>query len=81
MTMKKRKKIRPSEEVFNEYVSRTDGYDAEFDKEPQRVQSLNFDKVKKLMISVKSAPLSTKKWLTLSAVISLLESPKPLKKK
>ena len=43
----KRKKIRPSEEVFNQYASQTDGYDSEFERESQSVQSLNFDKVKK----------------------------------
>ena len=38
---KKRKKIRSSEEVFNQYASQTDGYDSEFEREPQSVQSLN----------------------------------------
>ena len=45
---KKRKKIRPSEEVFNQYASQTDGYDSKFERESQSVQSLNFDKVKKI---------------------------------
>ena len=44
----KRKKIRPSEEVFNQYASQTDGYDSEFERESQSVQSLNFDKVQKV---------------------------------
>ena len=44
----KRKKIRPSEEVFNQYASQTDGYDSEFERESQSVQSLNFDKVQKI---------------------------------
>ena len=30
---KKRKKIRPSEEVFNQYASQTGGYDSEFERE------------------------------------------------
>ena len=29
----KRKKVRPSEEVFNQYASQTDGYDSEFNRE------------------------------------------------
>ena len=29
----KRKKIRPSEEVFNQYASQTDGHDSEFEGE------------------------------------------------
>ena len=37
----KRKQIRPSEDVFNQYASQTDGYDSEFEREPQSVQSLN----------------------------------------
>ena len=45
---KKRKKIRSSEEVFNQYVSETDGYDSEFGRESQSVQSLNLDKVQKI---------------------------------
>ena len=28
----KRKKIKPNKEVFNQYVSQTDGYDSEFEK-------------------------------------------------
>ena len=31
--LEKRKKIRPSEEVFNQYASQTDGYDSEFERE------------------------------------------------
>ena len=34
----KRKKIRPSEEVFNQYASQTDGYDSEFQRESESVQ-------------------------------------------
>ena len=34
----KRKKIRPSEEVFNQYASQTDGYDSEFERESESVQ-------------------------------------------
>ena len=37
----KRKQIRPSEDVFNQYASQTDGYDSEFERESQSVQSLN----------------------------------------
>ena len=44
----KSKKIRPSEEVFNQYASQTDGYDSEFERVSQSVQSLNFDKVQKI---------------------------------
>ena len=44
----KRKQIRPSEEIFNQYATQTDGYDSEFERAPQSVQSLNFDKVKKI---------------------------------
>ena len=44
----KRKQIRPSEEIFNQYATQTDGYDSEFEREPQSVQSLNFGKVKKI---------------------------------
>ena len=44
----KRKKIRSSKEVFNQYASQTDGYDSKFERESQSVQSLNFDKVKKI---------------------------------
>ena len=44
----KRKKIRPSEEGFNQYASQTDGYDSEFERESHIVQSLNFDKVQKI---------------------------------
>ena len=39
----KRKKIRPSEEVFNQYASQTDGYNSEIERESQSVQSLNFE--------------------------------------
>ena len=45
---KKRKKIRPSEEVFSQYSSQTDDYDSECERESQSVQSLNFDKVLKI---------------------------------
>ena len=45
---KKRKKIRSSEEVFNQYASQTDGYGSEFGRESQSMQSLNFDKVQKI---------------------------------
>ena len=44
----KRKKVRPSEDVFNQYAPQTDGYDSEFERESQSVQSLNFDKVQKI---------------------------------
>ena len=44
----KRKMIRPSEEVFRQYASQTDDYDSESERESQSVQSLNFDKVKKI---------------------------------
>ena len=44
----KRKKIRPNEEVFNQYASQTDGYDSEFERESQSMQSMNFDKVQKI---------------------------------
>ena len=44
----KRKKITPSEEVFNQYPSQTDGYDSEFERESQSVQSMNFDKIQKI---------------------------------
>ena len=64
----KRKKKRPSEKVFNQYASKTDCYDSEFERESQSVQSLNFDKFQKIDISVKWAPLCMKKRLTLSAV-------------
>ena len=85
----KRKKIRPSEKVFNQYASQTDGYDAEFERKSQSVQSLNFDKVQKIDNQCEMPPLPAapsllplhKKWLTLSAVVSLLESPKPLQRK
>ena len=40
----KRKKIRPNKEVFNQYASKTDGYDSEFERESQSMQSMNFDK-------------------------------------
>ena len=43
-----RRKIRQSEEVFNQYSSQTDGYDSELERELQSVQSLNFDKVQKI---------------------------------
>ena len=44
----KRKKTRLSEKVFNQYASQTDGYDSEFERESQSMQSLNFDKVQKI---------------------------------
>ena len=47
----KRKKIRPNEKVFNQYVSQTNGQDLEF--ELKTVESFNFDRVQKLTISVK----------------------------
>ena len=31
----KRKKIRPSEKVFNQYASQRDGYDSEFERESE----------------------------------------------
>ena len=43
-----RRKIRQSEEVFNQYSSLTEGYDSGFERELQSVQSLNFDKVQKI---------------------------------
>ena len=52
----KRRKIRPSEEVFNQYASQTDGYDSEFKIKSQRVQSLNFDKVQKIGNQCKMGP-------------------------
>ena len=52
----KRKKIRPSEKVFNQYASQTDGYDAEFERKSQSVQSLNFDKVQKIDNQCEMAP-------------------------
>ena len=54
----KRKKIRPSEVVFSQYSSQTDDYDSECERESQSVQSLNFDKVLKIDINVKSNPHS-----------------------
>ena len=79
----KRKKIRPNEEVFNQYASQTDSYDSEFEKESQSMQSTNFDKVKKIDNQCEMAlPLYEKMAeFTLSAVISLLESPKLLQRK
>ena len=44
----KKKKNSPSEEVFNQYASQTDGFDSEFERDSQSVQSLNFDKVQKI---------------------------------
>ena len=84
-----RKMIKPSEEVFNQYASQTDGYDSEFERKLQSVQSLNFDKVQKIDNQCEMPPPPAapsllplhKKWLTLSAVVSLLESPKPLQRK
>ena len=43
-----RKRIRSIEEVFNQYTSQTNGYDSEFNRESQSVQSLNFDKVQNI---------------------------------
>ena len=78
----KQKKIRPSEEVFYQYASQTNGYDSEFERESQSVQSLNFDiRFKILTIIVKWTPLFTKTWLTLFTVISLLVYPKLLERK
>ena len=44
----KRKKIRQCVEAFNQYASQTDGYDSEFERKSLSVQSLNFDKIKKI---------------------------------
>ena len=44
----KTKKIRPSEDIFNQYASQIDGYDSEFARESQSVQSLDFGNVKKV---------------------------------
>ena len=52
----KRKKITPSEEVFNQYASQTDGYDSEFERESQSMQSMNFDKVQKIDNQCEMAP-------------------------
>ena len=52
----KRKKIRPNEEVFNQYASQTDGYDSEFERESQSMQSMNFDKVQKIDNQCEMAP-------------------------
>ena len=54
--LEKRKKIRPSEEVFNQYASQTDGYDSEFERESQSMQSMNFDKVQKIDNQCEMAP-------------------------
>ena len=43
-----RKKIKPNEEVFNQYTSQTDSYNSVFERKSQSVQSLNFDKVQKI---------------------------------
>ena len=56
----KRKKIRPSEEVFNQYASQRDGYDSEFERESQSVQSLNFGKVQKIDNQCEIGPLCMK---------------------
>ena len=77
----KRKKIRPSEEVFNQYASQRDGYDSEFERESQSVQSLNFGKVQKIDNQYEIGPLCMKKWRTLFAVTLLLKSLKPLQRK
>ena len=81
----KRKNIRPSEEFFNQYGSHTEGCDSEFQRKSQSVQSLNFRKFQKIdnQFEMPLLPilLCMKKWLTLSAVISLLKSPKPLQRK
>ena len=45
---KKMEDIRPSKEVFNQYVSQADGHDSEFERELHSVQGLNFDKVQKI---------------------------------
>ena len=52
----KRKKIRPNEEVFNQYSSQTDGYDSEFERESQSMQKMNFDKVQKIDNQFEMAP-------------------------
>ena len=80
MTQKKEKKIRSNEQVFNQYASKADGYDSKFEKESQEVQSFNFDKAQRIDKQCEMAPALHEKWLTLSAVISLLKSLKPLQK-
>ena len=77
----KRRKITPSEKVFNQYASQTDGYDSEFERESQSVQSLSFVKIQNIDNVKWSPPVYMKKWLTLFAVISLLASLKPLQRK
>ena len=52
----KRGKVMPSEESFNQYASKTDGYDSELETESQSVQSFNFDKVKKIDNQCKMPP-------------------------
>ena len=61
MTKKKEKKIRPSEDVSNQYTSQTDSYNSEFERETQSVQRLNFDKVQKINNQSEMAPLCMKK--------------------
>ena len=56
LTRKKGKKVGPSEEVSNHYPTQTDGYDSEFDRKSQSVQSLNFDKVQKIDSQCKMGP-------------------------
>ena len=61
---KKRKNIRPSEEIFNQYASQTNGYDSESERESQSVQSLNFDKAQKIDNQCEMSPaLSPRKVL------------------
>ena len=51
------------------------------ERKSQTVQSLNFDKVQKIDNQCDMPTLCMKKWLVLTAVISLLKSPKPLQRK
>ena len=53
----KRKQIRQSEDVFNQYASQTDGYDSEFERESQSMQSMNFDKIQKIDNQCEMPPL------------------------
>ena len=57
----KRKKIRPSKEVLNQYTSQTDDNHSEFDRVSQSVQSLDLVRLKKLTISVEYPPPFTRK--------------------
>ena len=51
------KKKNPCQEFSNQYVSQTDGYDSDFNREPQNVPSSNFDKVQKLDNQCEMDPL------------------------